>query len=126
LPGATALIPALVNSGLPNDKFHFEGFLPHKKGRQTRLNEMANHEYSFILYESPHRLLKTLNQLSEVMGEDRQASVSREISKIYDETIRGTLLELISHFELHKPKGEIVIVVQGKEKTKEKSKSKKD
>jgi len=125
LPGATAFVPALVNSGLPNDRFVFEGFLPHKKGRQTRLNEMANHEYSFILYESPHRLLKTLKQLSEVMGEDRQASVSREISKIYDETIRGTLSELTSHFELHKPKGEIVIVVQGKEKTKEKSKTKK-
>ena len=113
LPGATAFVPALVNSGLPNDRFVFEGFLPHKKGRQTRLNEMANHDYSFILYESPHRLLKTLKQLSEVMGEDRQASVSREISKIYDETIRGTLSELVNHFEINKPKGEIVIVVKG-------------
>ena len=114
LPGATAFVPALVNSGLPNDRFIFEGFLPHKKGRQTRLNEMANHEYSFILYESPHRLLKTLKQLSEVMGEDRQASVSREISKIYDETVRGTLTDLVNHFEAKKPKGEIVIVVKGK------------
>jgi len=124
LPGATAFVPALVNSGLPNDRFVFEGFLPHKKGRQTRLNEMANHEYSFILYESPHRLLKTLTQLAEVLDIERQASVSREISKIYDETIRGTLNELIKHFEIHKPKGEIVIVISGK--TKEKSKSKKD
>jgi 16S rRNA (cytidine1402-2'-O)-methyltransferase len=124
LPGATAFVPALVNSGLPNDRFVFEGFLPHKKGRQTRLTEMANHEYSFILYESPHRLLKTLKQLQEVLGEDRQASVSREISKIYDETIRGSLVELVNHFDINKPKGEIVIVVSGK--TKDKLKPKKD
>jgi len=126
LPGATAFVPALVNSGLPNDRFVFEGFLPHKKGRQTRLTEMANHEYSFILYESPHRLLKTLNQLSEVLDIERQASVSREISKIYDETKRGTLGELINYFSERTIKGEIVIVVQGKGKNKEKSKPKKD
>ncbi len=126
LPGATAFVPALVNSGLPNDRFVFEGFLPHKKGRQTRILELSEHTYSFILYESPHRLLKTLVQLADVLGEDRQASVSREISKVYDETIRGTLLEIISHFESSKPKGEIVIVVQAKDKVKDKKKSKKD
>lgn len=116
LPGATAFVPALVNSGLPNDRFVFEGFLPHKKGRQTRLKELAEHTYSFVLYESPHRLIKTLTQLAEVLGEDRQASVSREISKMYEETQRGALVELIEYFGKGTVKGEIVIVVQGRGK----------
>ena len=124
LPGATAFVPALVNSGLPTDRFIFEGFLPHKKGRQTRLQEMEHHQHTFVLYESPHRLLKTLTQLSEVLGEDRLASVSREISKIYEENIRGTLAEIIHYYEHATLKGEIVIVVQGKEKEKEKNKKK--
>jgi len=116
LPGATALIPALVNSGLPCDKFVFEGFLPHKKGRQTRLKLLANEPRTIIFYESPYRLLKTLQQLSEYFGEDRRAAVSREISKIYEETQRGTLAELIGYFSDKKIKGEIVIVVAGKTK----------
>ena len=114
LPGATALIPALVNSALPADRFVFEGFLPHKKGRQTRLKELAENKYSFILYESPHRLLKTLKQLAEVLGAERKAAVSRELSKIYEENARGTLAELITHFAEKQVKGEIVIVVEGK------------
>ncbi len=113
LPGATAFVPALVNSGLPNERFIFEGFLPHKKGRQTRLLKMAEHQHSFILYESPHRLLKTLNQLAEFLEEDRQASVSREISKMFEETKRGSLKELISYFESNKIRGEFVIIVAG-------------
>ncbi|NNJ80886.1 MAG: 16S rRNA (cytidine(1402)-2'-O)-methyltransferase, partial [Flavobacteriaceae bacterium] len=114
LPGATAFVPALVNSGLPNDKFVFEGFLPVKKGRQTRLKLLAEETRTIILYESPHKLVKTLNQISEFLGEDRPISVSREISKMHEETLRGTVTELISHFETHPPKGEIVIVVGGK------------
>lgn len=113
LPGATALIPALVNSALPADRFVFEGFLPHKKGRQTRVTELASNKYSFILYESPHRLLKTLKQLADVLGEDRKASVSRELTKMYEENKRGTLLELIEYFSQKTIKGEIVIVVEG-------------
>lgn len=113
LPGATAFVPALVNSGLPNERFIFEGFLPHKKGRQARLKRMAEHEHSFILYESPHRIIKTLNQLAEFLGEDRQASVSREISKMFEETKRGTLMELAEYFESGKIRGEFVIVVAG-------------
>jgi len=114
LPGATAFVPALVNSGLPNEKFIFEGFLPHKKGRQTRLKKMAEHEHSIILYESPHRLIKTLNQLAEFLGDDRQASVSREISKVFEETKRGTLVELSEYFNSKKIRGEFVIIVAGK------------
>ncbi len=113
LPGATAFVPAIVNSGLPNDRFVFEGFLPHKKGRQTRIQELAKHKYSFILYESPYRLVKTLLQLAEVLGPDRQASVSREISKLYEETQRGSLKELADYFGRGTVKGEIVIVVMG-------------
>ena len=113
LPGATALIPALVNSALPADRFVFEGFLPHKKGRQTRIGELAENKYSFILYESPHRLLKTLKQLSEALGLSRRASVSRELTKIYEETKRGTLQELIMYFSQKTIKGEIVIIVEG-------------
>lgn len=113
LPGATAFVPALVDSGLPNDKFHFEGFLPPKKGRQTRLKELSVLPVSFILYESPYRVLKTLAQLAEFCGPDRMASVSREISKIYEETRRGTLEELITYFTATEPRGEFVLVIAG-------------
>lgn len=114
LPGATALIPALVVSGLPSDKFHFEGFLPHKKGRQTRLKYLAALPVTFALYESPFRLVKCLEQLSEHCGKERQAVVCRELSKMYEEVTRGTLEELIAAYKpLEKVKGEIVIVVTG-------------
>ena len=112
LPGATAFVPALVNSGLPSDKFVFEGFLPHKKGRQTRLKALAGEERTIILYESPHRLVKSLEQLKEFLG-DRKASVSREISKMFEETVRGTLSELIEHFNKNGVKGEFVVVIEG-------------
>ena len=114
LPGATAFIPALVNSGLPADRFVFEGFLPHKKGRKSRLEKMAGYEYTMILYESPFRLVKTLTQLAEYLGNDRRASVSRELTKIYEETIRGTLGDLIQQLSERNIKGECVIVVEGK------------
>lgn len=114
LPGATAFVPALVKSGLPSDKFVFEGFLPHKKGRQTRLQALAEEERTIILYESPHRLVKSLGQLAEYLGEDRQASVSRELTKIYEETQNGTLADLKEYFEKGTVKGEIVIVIDGK------------
>ncbi|MTI19902.1 16S rRNA (cytidine(1402)-2'-O)-methyltransferase [Fulvivirga sp. RKSG066] len=114
LPGPTAFIPALVKSGLPSDKFVFEGFLPHKKGRQTRLKALAEEERTIVLYESPHRLVKALGQLIEYMGEDRQASVSRELTKLHEETKNGTLQEIKTHFEQGTVKGEIVIVVDGK------------
>ena len=113
LPGATAFVPALVNSGLPCDRFHFEGFLPQKKGRLTRLLWLANKEQTMVIYESPYRLVKTLQQLAEHLGTERQASVSREISKLHEDTQRGTLNELIAHFNETPPKGEIVIVVSG-------------
>lgn len=113
LPGATAFVPALVNSGLPNDKFVFEGFLPAKKGRQKRLKALAEEDRTIIFYESPYKLLKTLQQLSEHFGTDRQVSISREISKLYEETVRGSLTEVIAHFEMKKPKGEFVIVLAG-------------
>ena len=115
LPGATAAIPALVNSGLPMDRFCFEGFLPPKKGRQTRLQQLSTESRTMIFYESPYRVVKTLQQLAEMLGGTRQASVSREISKIHNETVRGTLDELILHFTQHEPKGEFVMVVAGKE-----------
>ena len=115
LPGATAFVPALVESGLPNDRFCFEGFLPQKKGRQTRLKKLAEEERTMVLYESPYRVVKTLTQLSEFMGEERLASVSREISKLFAETVRGTLKELILHFSENEPRGEFVIVVAGKD-----------
>ena len=114
LPGPTALIPALVNSGLPCERFVFEGFLPHKKGRQTKLKLLAEQNYTMIFYESPFRLLKTLEQFSEYLGFERKASVSRELSKVYEETIRGTLFEIIAYFKNKTIKGEIVIVVEGK------------
>ncbi|MGB8703820.1 MAG: 16S rRNA (cytidine(1402)-2'-O)-methyltransferase [Gillisia sp.] len=113
LPGATAFVPALVNSGFPNDKFVFEGFLPVKKGRQTRLKLLAEENRTLIFYESPHKLLKTLKQFAEYFGEERPISVSREISKMYEETIRGTAAEVFEHFSQHPPKGELVIVVAG-------------
>jgi len=115
LPGATALIPALVASGLPNDRFCFEGFLPQKKGRQTKINLLINESRTMIFYESPFRLVKTLTQLSEVLGTERKASVSREISKLFEETKRGTLSELILYFTEKNPKGEIVLIVAGSE-----------
>ncbi|MDE6277892.1 MAG: 16S rRNA (cytidine(1402)-2'-O)-methyltransferase [Muribaculaceae bacterium] len=113
LPGPTAFVPALVNSGLPCDRFFFEGFLPPKKGRATRLTELAALPVTFILYESPLRLARTLSQLAEACGSDRQASVSREISKIHEETVRGSLAELEKYFSENNPRGEIVIVVSG-------------
>lgn len=113
LPGATAFVPALVNSALPMDRFCFEGFLPHKKGRQTRLEKLKEEERTIILYESPHRLIKTLTQLSEYLGIDRQASVSREISKMFQENKRGSLEGLIEYFSSKTIKGEIVICVEG-------------
>lgn len=115
LPGATAFVPALVGSGLPCDRFYFEGFLPQKKGRQTRLQWLAQQDHTMIIYESPFRLQKTLEQLAEYLGLDRQASVSREISKKFEDTQRGTLAELIAHFKASPAKGEIVIIVAGKE-----------
>ena len=113
LPGATAFVPALVASGLPNEKFCFEGFLPQKKGRMTRLKGLAEDRRTMVFYESPHRLVKALTQFAEYFGSERQASVSREISKIHEETVRGTLTELIDHFTANEPRGEIVIVVAG-------------
>lgn len=115
LPGATAFIPALVNSGLPNDKFVFEGFLPKKKGRQTRLKFLAEEIRTMVIYESPYKLIKTLKDLAEYLGENRQVSISREITKIHEETIRGNLAELIQHFENKAPKGEFVLIISGKE-----------
>ena len=115
LPGATAFVPALVSSGLPDDRFCFEGFLPQKKGRQTRLASLADEQRTMVFYESPYRLVKTLEQLGEVMGTDRRACVAREISKIHEECVRGTLAELVAHFTATPPRGEIVIVVAGQE-----------
>ncbi|TXK72655.1 16S rRNA (cytidine(1402)-2'-O)-methyltransferase [Mesonia sp. HuA40] len=114
LPGATAFVPALVNSGLPNDKFVFEGFLPVKKGRQTRLKFLSEETRTMVFYESPHKLLKTLNHLAEHLGEGRLASISREISKMHEETQRGSLTELTKHYTEKPPKGEIVLIVAGK------------
>jgi 16S rRNA (cytidine1402-2'-O)-methyltransferase len=114
LPGATAFVPALVNSGLPNDKFVFEGFLPVKKGRQTRLLLLVEETRTMIFYESPHKLIKTLGHFVEYFGEDRPVSVSRELTKLFEETIRGTAKEVLEHYTNKPPKGEIVIVVGGK------------
>ena len=114
LPGATAFVPAIVNSGLPNDKFVFEGFLPVKKGRQTRLKLLAEETRTIIFYESPHKLLKTLAHFVEYFGEDRPISVSRELTKIFEETIRGSIQEVLDYYTNKPPKGEIVIVVGGK------------
>jgi 16S rRNA (cytidine1402-2'-O)-methyltransferase len=114
LPGATAFVPALVNSGLPCDKFVFEGFLPVKKGRQTRLQLLAEETRTMVFYESPHKLIKTLANFCEYFGEERQLSVSRELTKLYEETVRGTAKEVLEHYTHKPPKGEIVIVVAGK------------
>ena len=114
LPGATAFVPALVNSGLPNERFVFEGFLPDKKGKQTRLKSIENESRTMIFYVSPYKLVKTLQDFISYLGEERQASVSRELSKIYEETQRGSLLELHTHYQNNPPKGEIVLVIEGK------------
>ncbi|MFA9195069.1 16S rRNA (cytidine(1402)-2'-O)-methyltransferase [Flavobacterium sp. FBOR7N2.3] len=124
LPGATAFVPALVNSGLPNDKFVFEGFLPEKKGRQTRYLELAEETRTMILYVSPHKLVKTLAEFVTYFGEDRQICVSRELSKLHEENRRGTAKEVLAHFEKTAPRGEIVVVVAGKTIVKEPKKSK--
>ncbi|MDU1903947.1 MAG: 16S rRNA (cytidine(1402)-2'-O)-methyltransferase [Dysgonomonas sp.] len=116
LPGATAFVPALVASGIPSDKFHFEGFLPQKKGRMTRLQELAEIPYTIVLYESPYRVVKTFSQLAEYMGEDREAAACREISKLHEETVRGTVKELITHFTENTPRGEFVLIIAGKYK----------
>lgn len=116
LPGPTAFVPALVSSGLPCDRFCFEGFLPQKKGRVTRLKALSEEERTLVFYESPYRLLKTLTQFVEFFGPERQAAVAREISKVHEETVRGTLGELVEHFTANEPRGEIVIVVAGIDK----------
>jgi 16S rRNA (cytidine1402-2'-O)-methyltransferase len=115
LPGPTAFVPALVNSGLPCDRFVFEGFLPVKKGRRTRLEQLAGEERTMVLYESPHRVARTLADLAEVLGAERPASFSREISKMHEQTLRGTLAELIAHFKDKEPRGEFVLCVGGKD-----------
>ena len=114
LPGATAFVPALVNSGLPNEKFVFEGFLPLKKGRHKRLKMLVDESRTMVFYESPHRVVKTISEFEEYFGKERKVSVSREISKMFEETIRGTISELLLHFGTKKPKGEFVIIVEGK------------
>lgn len=113
LPGPTAFVPALVNSGLPVDRFVFEGFLPHKKGRKTRIDNLLQETRTMVFYESMHRLIKTLDQLAEALGPDRQASVSRELTKLHEETVRGTLAELSDYYQTHTLKGELVLVVAG-------------
>lgn len=120
LPGATAFVPALVSSGLPCDRFCFEGFLPPKKGRSTRLESLREEPRTMIFYESPYRLLKTLQQFADTFGDDRQASVAREISKVHEESVRGSLAELVQHFTTTDPRGEIVIIVAGNDKKKKK------
>lgn len=122
LPGATAFVPALVSSGLPCDRFAFEGFLPQKKGRKTMLGSLIEESRTMVFYESPYRVVKSLEQFAEVFGADRKASCSREISKLHEETLRGTLSELIDHFKTIEPRGEFVIVVAGKEKIKQSNK----
>jgi 16S rRNA (cytidine1402-2'-O)-methyltransferase len=124
LPGATAFVPALVNSGLPNDKFVFEGFLPEKKGRQTRYLALAEETRTMIFYVSPHKLVKTLGEFVNYFGEDRQVCVSRELSKLHEENVRGTAKEVLTHFETKPPKGEIVVVVAGKNSDHKKQESK--
>ncbi len=126
LPGPTACIPALVSSGLPCDRFCFEGFLPQKKGRQTHLESLREEQRTMVFYESPFRLLKTLKQFAEHFGPDRQVSVAREISKVHEEHVRGTLAEVIAHFEEAEPRGEIVIILAGKEREKKQKTSQRD
>lgn len=122
LPGATAFVPALVSSGIPDDRFCFEGFLPQKKGRATRLKNLSDETRTMIFYESPYRVVKTLRQFAEYFGEDRQVSACREISKIHEESVRGTLSDVIAHFEEHEPRGEFVLVVAGKSEKDNKTK----
>ena len=124
LPGATAFVPALVSSGLPCDRFCFEGFLPQKKGRQTRLESLREEQRTMVFYESPYRVVKTLQQFAEVFGDDRQVSCCREISKVHEESVRGTMAEVIAHFQQTEPRGEFVIVVAGCEPQKEKQQKK--
>ncbi len=124
LPGATAFVPALVSSGLPCDRFTFEGFLPQKKGRKTMLESLADEPRTMIFYESPYRVVKTLEQFAEVFGEERRVSCCREISKLHEESVRGTLAETIAHFKETEPRGEFVIVVAGKEKVKQHKRNK--
>lgn len=124
LPGATAFVPALVSSGLPCDRFTFEGFLPQKKGRKTMLEILADEPRTMIFYESPYRVVKTLEQFAEVFGEERRVSCCREISKLHEESVRGTLAEAIAHFKETEPRGEFVIVVAGKEKVKQHKRNK--
>ena len=124
LPGATALIPALVSSGLPCDRFCFEGFLPQKKGRQTRIENLRDESRTMIFYESPHRIVKALTQFIEVFGSERSVSVCREISKLHEECVRGTLQEVVKHFQENEPRGEFVIILAGKEENKESRKEK--
>ena len=124
LPGATAFVPALVSSGLPSDRFCFEGFLPQKKGRKAHLESLAEETRTMIFYESPYRVVKTLEQFAEVFGAERQASCCREISKVHEESVRGTLAELTAHFKEPEPRGEFVIVVAGKERVKSSSRKK--
>lgn len=114
LPGATAFVPALIDSGLPCDRFVFLGFLPHKKGRQTAIKALADEERTMVVYESPYRLVRLLEELREVLGEERQVSVSREISKLHAETVRGTVAEVLTHFSQKEVKGEIVVIISGK------------
>ena len=125
LPGATAFVPALVQSGFPCDRFCFEGFLPQKKGRSKRLLGLAEEERTMIFYESPYRIVKSLLQMSEIFGEDRNVSVSREITKKFEQTVRGSIVEVAAHFTEHNPKGEFVIIVEGKSAKKEKALSRK-
>ena len=119
LPGATAFVPALVNSGFPSEKFCFEGFLPQKKGRQKRLKELAEEKRTMVFYESPYRLVKLLTQIVEFFGEDRDVSASRELTKIHEENFRGNIIQVIKHFESKTIKGEIVVIVEGKSKRNE-------
>ncbi len=126
LPGATAFVPALVSSGLPCDRFCFEGFLPQKKGRQTRLEALRDETRTMIFYESPHRVVRALMQFAEVFGPDRPVSVCREISKIHEESVRGTLAEALAHFQENEPRGEFVIVVGGKEENRKSEQNTKD
>ena len=123
LPGATAFVPALVSSGLPCDRFCFEGFLPQKKGRQSRIEALRQEQRTMVFYESPYRLVRLLEQLSAVFGQERQASVAREISKVHEESVRGTLQELVAHFTAHEPRGEIVVVVAGQNDKETKAKT---
>lgn len=126
LPGATAFVPALVSSGLPCDKFCFEGFLPQKKGRMSRLEALKDEPRTIIFYESPYRIVKTLTQFIEVFGAERQVSVCREISKVHEESVRGTLQEVLAHFQEHEPRGEFVIVLGGSDEEPEKEKKNKE